>query len=63
MHVHIIAAGYIHPTALAGRAHLVDDVIDLLSLGVDFAKRTFTHTLAPNTDLGRLLLAPADQPI
>lgn len=56
MHVHIIAANYVHPTVLAGRAHLLDDVLDLLHLGVDFEERTFTHALAPTTDLGLLLL-------
>lgn len=35
-----------HPGAIVGQAHLLDDVISLLELGVDFKKRTLTYQLA-----------------
>ena len=35
-----------HPGSLVGQAHLLDDVIDVLELGVDFRQRTLSYALA-----------------
>lgn len=52
MHVHILSANYIsHPGALVGQAHLLDDVINLLDLGVDFQARTIGYAIAENHKL------------
>ncbi|WFD30986.1 5'-(N(7)-methyl 5'-triphosphoguanosine)-[mRNA] diphosphatase [Malassezia sp. CBS 17886] len=45
-HVHILSVNYIsHPGAIVGQAHLVDDIISLLELGVDFKKLTLGYAL------------------
>ncbi|PWN96653.1 scavenger mRNA decapping enzyme [Tilletiopsis washingtonensis] len=52
LHVHILAADYTsHPGAIVGGAHLLDDVIDLLQLGVDFRSRTLTYSLGERSEL------------
>ncbi|KAE8223817.1 hypothetical protein CF319_g3208 [Tilletia indica] len=56
LHVHILHASYIsHPGAIVGQAHLLDDVIDLLELGVDFGKRTLTYALGERHELWSVL--------
>lgn len=47
LHVHMLSANFVsHPGSLVGQAHLLDDVIDLLELGVDFRQRTLSYALA-----------------
>ena len=56
MHIHITSADFIQqPNALVGRAHLLQDVIDLLQLGVDFKKRALGISLGERSELRRLL--------
>lgn len=46
LHVHILSASFTsHPGAIVGQAHLLEDVIDLLELGVDFEQRTIGYAL------------------
>ncbi|KAL9940803.1 hypothetical protein V8E36_000291 [Tilletia maclaganii] len=52
LHIHILHASFIsHTGAIVGQAHLLDDVIDLLELGVDFQKRTLTYALGERHEL------------
>lgn len=47
LHVHLLSANFTtHPGALVGQAQLLDDVISLLEMGVDFRKRTLAYVLA-----------------
>ena len=47
LHVHMLSANYVsHPGALVGQAQLLDDIISLLELGVDFRERTLGYALA-----------------
>ncbi|WFD22660.1 5'-(N(7)-methyl 5'-triphosphoguanosine)-[mRNA] diphosphatase [Malassezia equina] len=47
LHVHLLSANFTtHPGALVGQAHLLDDVIDLLELGVPFSERTLGYAMA-----------------
>lgn len=56
LHVHLLSSDYTsHPGALVGQAHLLDDVIDLLEMGVDFTKRTLTYSLGSRSPLLALL--------
>lgn len=56
LHVHLLSSDYTtHPGALVGQAHLLDDVIDLLEMDVDFKKRTFTYSLGSRSPLLALL--------
>ena len=51
-HVHILAANFVqHPGAIAGKAHMLDDIIDLLELSVDFRKRTLGYALQASHSL------------
>jgi m7GpppX diphosphatase len=60
-HVHLLSANYdSHPGAVTGQAHLLQDVIDLLKLGVDFRKRTLTYSMAVNHPLFQHLY-PSDK--
>ncbi|PWZ00494.1 scavenger mRNA decapping enzyme [Testicularia cyperi] len=56
LHVHILATSFTwHPGAIVGQAHLLDDVIDLLELGVDFKQRTLSYALGTNNKLWDVL--------
>ncbi|CAD6884692.1 unnamed protein product [Tilletia laevis] len=56
LHVHILHASHVSYTgAIVGQAHLLDDVIDLLELGVDFGKRTLTYALGERHELWGVL--------
>ncbi|EST07722.1 Scavenger mRNA decapping enzyme DcpS/DCS2 [Kalmanozyma brasiliensis GHG001] len=56
LHVHILASSFTsHPGAVVGQAHLLDDVIDLLKLGVDMKQRTFGFALGSNSKLWSVL--------
>ncbi|PWN93180.1 scavenger mRNA decapping enzyme [Acaromyces ingoldii] len=56
LHVHIVSSDYQSPPgAIVGQAHLLDDVIDLLEMGVDFTKRTLTYSLGEQTELYTVL--------
>lgn len=46
LHVHMLSVNYIsHPGAIVGQAQLLDDVVGLLELGVDFKERTLGYAL------------------
>ena len=52
LHVHFTHIGYDAPGIVAGRAHLLDDVIDNLDLFDDFYQRkTMTYVLRENDNL------------
>lgn len=52
LHVHLLSSDYTsHPGSIVGQAHLLQDVIDLLELGVDFKKRTLTYSLGSRSPL------------
>ncbi|KDN52049.1 HIT-like protein [Tilletiaria anomala UBC 951] len=56
LHVHITAAdNALQPGALVGKAHLVDDVIDLLQLGVDLRRRSIGVALGAGNELWDVL--------
>lgn len=56
LHVHILASSFTsHPGAVVGQAHLLDDVVDLLKLGVDMKKRTLNYSLGTNSKLWSVL--------
>ncbi|EPQ29803.1 uncharacterized protein PFL1_02476 [Pseudozyma flocculosa PF-1] len=56
LHVHILASSYTsHPGSIVGQAHLLEDVIDLLELGVDFRQRTLGYALGENSKLWDVL--------
>lgn len=56
LHVHILASSFTsHPDAVVGQAHLLDDVVDLLKLGVDMKKRTLNYSLGTNSKLWSVL--------
>ncbi|CEH13699.1 Uncharacterized conserved protein [Ceraceosorus bombacis] len=56
LHIHILSADHTsHPGSIVGQAHLLDDVIDLLTLGVDFRKRTLTYALGERSELLALI--------
>ncbi|SNX83103.1 related to DCS1 - non-essential hydrolase involved in mRNA decapping [Melanopsichium pennsylvanicum] len=56
LHIHILAASFTsHPGAVVGQAHLLDDVIDLLKLGVDMKQRTLGYSLGTNSKLWSVL--------
>lgn len=58
LHVHILSSDYVqHSGAIVGQAHLLDDVIDLLHLGIDMTQRTLTYALGDQSDLLPLLRA------
>lgn len=47
LHVHLLSANFLtHPGALVGQAHLLEDVISLLEMGVSFTERTLGYALA-----------------
>lgn len=47
LHVHLLSANFTsHPGALVGQAHLLEDVISLLELGVAFTDRTMGYAMA-----------------
>lgn len=47
LHVHLLSANFTsHPGALVGQAHLLEDVISLLELGVSFSDRTLGYAMA-----------------
>ncbi|PKI84651.1 5'-(N(7)-methyl 5'-triphosphoguanosine)-[mRNA] diphosphatase [Malassezia vespertilionis] len=57
LHIHILSVNYVqHPGAIVGQAQLLDDVISLLELGVDFQQRTLGYALTENHGLFRTLL-------
>ena len=50
--MHVLSADYTsHAGAIVGQAHLLDDVIDLLELGVDFQERTIGYALGYTHEL------------
>lgn len=52
LHVHILSSDFTsHPGAIVGQAHLLEDLIDLLKLGVDFSQRTLTYALGETHEL------------
>lgn len=56
LHVHILASSFTsHPGAVVGQAHLLDDVVDLLKLGVDMQQRTLGYSLGTNSKLWAVL--------
>ncbi|SJX61860.1 related to DCS1-non-essential hydrolase involved in mRNA decapping [Sporisorium reilianum f. sp. reilianum] len=56
LHVHILASSFTsHPGAVVGQAHLLDDVVDLLNLGVDMKQRTLSYSLGTNSKLWDVL--------
>ncbi|TKY87170.1 hypothetical protein EX895_003847 [Sporisorium graminicola] len=56
LHVHILASSFTsHPGAVVGQAHLLDDVVDLLKLGVDMKQRTLGYSLGTNSKLWAVL--------
>lgn len=56
LHVHILASSFTsHPGAVVGQAHLVDDVVDLLKLGVNMRQRTLGYSLGTNSKLWSVL--------
>lgn len=60
LHVHVLSADYTsHPGAIVGQAHLLEDVIDLLELGVDFTQRTLGFHVGVRSDLYTQALKPA----
>ncbi|KAN0060078.1 hypothetical protein ACQY0O_008051 [Thecaphora frezii] len=62
LHVHILASSYTsHPGSIVGQAHLLEDVIDLLELGVDFRQRTLGYALGDNSQLWEVL-EPGHEP-
>ncbi|SAM80890.1 related to DCS1-non-essential hydrolase involved in mRNA decapping [Ustilago bromivora] len=61
LHVHILAANFTsHPGAVVGQAHLLDDVVDLLKLGVDMKQRTLVYSLGTNSKLWSVLYPSQD---
>ncbi|WFD19062.1 5'-(N(7)-methyl 5'-triphosphoguanosine)-[mRNA] diphosphatase [Malassezia caprae] len=47
LHVHLLSANFTtHPGALVGQAHLLEDVISLLDLGVAFTDRTMGYAMS-----------------
>lgn len=62
LHVHVLASSFTsHPGAVTGQAHLLDDVIDLLKLGIDMKQRTLGYSLGTNSKLWDVLY-PAQEP-
>ena len=58
MHIHITAANNVmQPGALVGKAHQLEEVIDLLELGVDFKGRTLRYQLGERSELWDVLSA------
>lgn len=52
LHVHVLSADYTsHAGAIVGQAHLLDDVIDLLELGVEMKQRTIGCALGARHEL------------
>lgn len=52
LHVHLLSSDYTsHPGSNIGQAHLLEDVIDLLELGIDFQQRTLTYSLGERSQL------------
>lgn len=61
LHVHILAASFTsHPGAVVGQAHLLDDVVDLLKIGVDMKQRTLGYSLGTNSKLWPVLYPSQD---
>ncbi|SPO21964.1 related to DCS1 - non-essential hydrolase involved in mRNA decapping [Ustilago trichophora] len=61
LHVHILASSFTsHPGAVVGQAHLLDDVVDLLKLGVDMKQRTLGYSLGTNSKLWTVLYPGQD---
>lgn len=59
--MHILAASFTsHSGAVVGQAHLLDDVVDLLKLGVDMKQRTLGYSLGANSKLWSVLF-PAQE--
>ncbi|CAO1626342.1 unnamed protein product [Parajaminaea phylloscopi] len=59
LHVHILSADYTsHPGAIVGQAHLLDDVIDLLEMGVDFTQRTLGYHVGVRSDIYSKVFGP-----
>lgn len=58
LHIHILSSDYTsHPGAIVGQAHLLEDVIDMLEMGVDMQKRTLTYALGERSPLLPLIAA------
>lgn len=56
LHIHILSSDYTsHPGAIVGQAHLLEDVIDLLKMGVDFKRRTLGYALGRTHELYEVL--------
>lgn len=56
LHVHILSADFDSwPGAIVGKAHALDDVRDLLALGVDFRKRTIAFSTGVRTEIYQTL--------
>lgn len=52
LHVHVLSADYTsHAGAIVGQAHLLDDIIDLLELGIDMKSRTIGCALGSRHEL------------
>ncbi len=58
MHIHIMSANNVlQPGALVGKGQQLEEVIDLLELGLDFRKRTFRYQLGENHELWNVISA------
>lgn len=52
LHVHVLSADYTgHAGAIVGQSHLLDDIIDLLELGIDMKSRTIGCALGSRHEL------------
>lgn len=59
LHVHILSADYTsHAGAIVGQAHLLNDIIDLLELGVDFTQRTLAYHVGVRSDIYNDVFGP-----
>ncbi|UZJ56820.1 hypothetical protein CBS101457_006140 [Exobasidium rhododendri] len=56
LHVHLLSCDFTsHPGASVGQAHLLEDVVDLLEMGVDFEQRTLTYSLGEQNHLLKVI--------
>lgn len=52
LHVHVLSVDYTsHQGAIVGQAHLLDDIIDLLEMGVRFEERTLGYAIGERHEL------------
>ncbi|PWN18227.1 scavenger mRNA decapping enzyme [Microstroma glucosiphilum] len=52
LHVHVLSVDYTsHQGAIVGQAHLLDDIIDLLQMGVKFEERTLGYAIGERHEL------------